>query len=114
MQRLGVARPKAVACPFMCDSGQTLLERLRVVAGDLAVEAGAGQDHGELRVQARAGGTRSVYPIRARLDDRDDARWAVEAGCWLSAVMTCRAGTRWPRSCATRCDLACLSRRYER
>jgi hypothetical protein len=27
----------------MCDGGQTLLERLRVVTGNLAVEAGAGQ-----------------------------------------------------------------------
>jgi len=34
---------QAVACPFMADGGQALLERLRVVAGDLVVQPGAGQ-----------------------------------------------------------------------
>jgi hypothetical protein len=32
------------------------------------------QDHGELRVQTRAGGTRSVYPTRARLDSEAHRR----------------------------------------
>ena len=33
----------AVACPFMYGGGQTLLEQLRIVTGDLVVEPGAGE-----------------------------------------------------------------------